>query len=189
MKFRPATALLLALLTGGNALAASLSLVTPASTVLPNSLFTVTLQMDAQDAPGDHPGQFGGAVVISFDGTLLSYQNDFSLAPGLSYFSAPATGSNGNLQTLTFGFDNGADLGPVGTLSFRAIGGIGSVAAIGLADANDFFGTFVSYLPTYKPFYPAFNPTQVQVVPLPAAGWLLASGLAVLGLKRRRRTG
>ncbi len=185
----PSLTALLFLAVCSNAHAASLSLVTPAGSVVENSLFTVTLEMDARDAPGAHPGLFGGAVLISFDTTLLTYQNDFTLAPGLSYFSAPAVSNNGNLQTLTFGFDNGVDLGAVGTLSFRAIGPVDSVANIGLADADDFFGTFISYVPTYQPFYPEFNPVQVQIspVPLPAAAWLLLTGLGALGISRRWR--
>jgi hypothetical protein len=147
--------------------------------------FDVIVRLDATGAPGAIPGLYGGQFVIDFDPAQLRY-DAFSLAPGISFFSAPATGSAGGRQTVTIGFDNGTGNGAaIGTFRFTALGAPGSLATIGLADADDFFGTFISYVPSYQPFYPAFDGTQVNIVPLPAAGWLLVSAIASVAARRR----
>ncbi len=179
-----ATALLL--LAGATVQAASLTLVPSATAVAKNSVFTVGLKLDAMNAPGAHPGLYGGEILVSFDKTLLNY-GGFTLASGVSYFSAPAVSTAGNTQTVHLGFDNAADLGAVGTFSFTAIGNAGSTAAIGLTDADDFSGSFASYTPTYQRFYPTFTPTQVAVVPLPASLWLLGTALGGIAVRRRFR--
>lgn len=149
--------------------------------------FAVDLRLDASDAPGAHPGRYAGEIVISFDSALLSF-NDFDPLGPVSLFSGPATGSAGGLGTITLGFENATDTGVVGRFSFTATGPVGSVASIGLADADDFFGSFIANDPTNQPFYPEFQDASVQIVPLPATMWLLGSALGLMGLWRRGRT-
>ena len=187
MNIRILAASLLLIASSPTVLASSVKLVPSAGTVAQNGTVTVDLVLSASDVLGiPHPNLFGGSVIVDFNKTLLNY-GGFALKSGLSFFSAPATATNGNTQTVTFGFDNAPDMGTVGTFSFTAIGGPGSLASLGLIDADDFSGSFASYNPGYKRFTPVFTGTQVNIsaVPLPAGVWLL--GTAVAGLAARRR--
>ena len=184
-----ATLLATALALGaGSARAASLSLFPSAGTVVQGATFTVDLFLDAQDAPGSHPGLYGGEILVSFDPTLLSF-GSFTTAGTVTLFAPVTGGSSGNLATVSLGFENAGDLGVVGSFSFTALGNPGSLAQIGLADADDFIGTFIAYTPTNRPFYPGFNGTSISIsaVPLPPGAWLLGTALAVLGFQARRR--
>ena len=60
--------------------------------------------------------------------------------------------------------------------------------ASGLADADDFFGTFFNTVPTNQPFYPTFTGTSVQItpVPLPGAAWLLVTAFGIAAARLRR---
>lgn len=185
MQFRPLAATLILVAASGMAQAASLALVPSSPSVGPGGTFTVSLVLDATDAPGAHPGLYGGEIVVDFDRTLLSY-GGFTLASGVSLFSPQVVATSGNTQTVTLGFDNAPDSGTVGTFSFTALGPAGSLATLGLADTDDFSGSFASYVPTYQRFYPAFIDAEVNVVPLPAGVWLLATGVVALGALRSR---
>lgn len=190
----------LLVLAAGAANAASLTLTPGTGTFLvsgsakaqQNTAFQLNLNLDATGAPGANPGGlFGGNVIVQFDKTLLQYQG-FAFnpaAPALAFFDAPVVSTSGNTQTVTFGFNNAPRTGLVGNFSFKAIGAVNSVASIGLADADDFMGTFISYVPTYQAFYPSFSGTQVGIsaIPLPAGVWLLGTALGSLGLRRLAR--
>jgi hypothetical protein len=161
-------------------------------TVGAGASFTVAVVLDATGV-GSLPGSYDGQFVIDFDPIKLRF-DAFDLAPGVSFFSGPAVGSSGGRQTITIGFIESTGLnfvdaggtGSIGRFSFTALATPGTIATIGIADADDLFGSFVSNTPTYQPFYPAFQGTQVGVIPVPAAGLLLASALGGLGLWRRR---
>lgn len=165
--------------------AATISLQPSVPLVAQSSAFTVDLLLDASDAPGAHPGLYGGQIVIDFDPALLTY-GGFSLAGDVRFFSSPVTGTRGGRQTVTLGFENAGDVGTVGNFSFTVLGAPGIIASINLADADDLFGTFVSYVRSDQPFYPDFVDTSVQVVPLPGTAWLLLTAFAAAGTRARR---
>ena len=178
-------ATLTALVVSAGAQAATISMQPSAPTVGTGSGFTIDLDIDASDAPGAHPGLYGGQIVIDFNPAQLRYDG-FALASGLSFFSAPVTGSAGGRQTVTLGFDNATDVGRVGTFSFTALASAGTTATVNIEDADQFFGTFVSYTPSYQPFTPNFVDTSVQVVPLPGTALLLVTAFAAVAARARR---
>jgi hypothetical protein len=181
-------AALLLLAAAGSAQAASLALVPSATSVAPNATFQVNLVLDAGDVPLiPHPNQYGGAIVVTYDTSQLQF-GGFVLNGALDYFEPVSTASAGGTGTITFGFDNAPDSGTVGIFTFTALGPAGSVASLNLEDADDFSGSFASYVPAYQRFYPAFVDAQVSVVPLPAGVWLLGTGLGALAARRLRRS-
>jgi hypothetical protein len=181
----------LAVIASLPARAASIHLQASDDIVITDVVFTVELLIDASDAPGAHPGLYGGQIVVDYHPAQLGYV-DFTLASGVSFFSAPALGvaTGGVRQTVTLGFDNAPDTGLVGTFTFRALAAPEQVATIGISDADSFFGTFVAYVPTYQPFYPDFTGTSVTTaLPLPGAAWLFPAGVALALGRARRRPG
>ena len=183
---KPAAALLL-IIAGATAQAASLTLVPSAATVAPGGAFTVNLVLDATGTPGMHPGTFSGQILLDFNNTQLSY-GGFVAASGVTFYLPPAGATNGNTQTVGFGFVKPGDVGTVGTFSFTALGAPGTLARLGLVDGDDFFGSsFVNNVPTDQRFTPIITGAQVSIVPLPASLWLLGTAVGALGLRRRFR--
>lgn len=171
------------------ALAASVSLVPSSATVVEGGVFSIDLTMNAADAPGSHPGLFGGEIIIDFDPSLVSFSvSDFSINAPATLQSGPTIGSNGGLQTVTIGFDNALDIGVIGTFSFTATGSVGSMIGFSLDDPG-FFSSFANALPSNTPFTPNFFGTTVEItaVPVPAAAWLMLSALGAFGIGARRR--
>ncbi len=177
--------LMLVAAAAGSAQAASLALIASANPVTQNSPFTVDLVLT--NGP---TAVAGGKTVVSFDQTLLSY-GSFSLTPGvpdLDFFFNPVVATNGNLKTVTFGFDY-APTGVVGKFTFTPLASPGSIATLGLRDFSQTTGTFFNYAPTYQRLPTTFTGTQVTIsaVPLPAGVWLLGTAVGALVARRRLR--
>lgn len=171
------------------AIAASVTLIPVTTTVQEGGEFRIRMRLDAQDALGAHPGSFGGAVVIDFDPALATFNSYAVNAPATLVTPGLTIGSNGNRQTISFGFQNAPDEGRIVTLLFLAIGSPNSIVDFGIADQDDFLGTFANQDPTNEPFIPTFQGTSVAItaIPVPAAAWLMFSALGVIGLGARRR--
>lgn len=157
--------------------AATVSLVPASSSVAEGGVFSVDLVLDAQDAPGVHTESFQGFVNVTFDSTKVQY--------GSFVFNSPAE-QFGGIDTATdglvsFGFDKSTDDQVVGTFTFTALASAGDTILLNVADAVPVLGSFVNTNPTITPFTPDFAGGQVNVVPIPAAAWLMLSGLGVLG--------
>jgi len=178
---------MLGLATCLQAQGATISLSPSSALVTQSQSFTLDLLLSAADAPGNHPGAMSGEVIISYDPTLVSYQaGSLSLGSGVSLYLPLSVGSDNGLQTLTFGFQDAADVGSVATLAFTALGAAGSTINFGLADNDDFAGSFINADPTNQRFYPGITGTSVQVVPLPGGAWLALTAFAALAGRVRR---
>lgn len=193
--------LLLAFALAGNAGAATLAL-QPASGMNVNEAGVIqvgqggTVQLDLRlvlDAGDELPGDYGGSIVVSYDSRHFDFAG---FAPnGVTYFCndpepaggcGPVVTTSGFAETVQFGFDYAHNTDVVGTFSFIANAGIGNIATLGLADEDDFFGTFFEYY-THQPMELDFSGASVAVVPLPASVWLLGTAVAALGARRRFR--
>jgi hypothetical protein len=153
-----------------------------------NSTFEVSLDLDLTDAPGDHPGSFGGGVVLTFDPAVLSLVGFTPSGAATIVDMLPTVPMQDCAQDAIVCFVDAPDISSVGSFTFA----VNSDAAlgetiIGIADADDFFGSFANQLLTNQAFDPMFMGTSVFAVPAPAVAWLMTSGLAVFGLFARRR--
>lgn len=173
-------------LLGLQAEAASITLQPSQAVVQQGAGFTVDLLLNALDAPGSHPGMFGGQVVVDYDPAQLQFTG---FTTGYHLYEPVTQGTSGTRSTITLGFDTTTDNGLVGQFSFTAIGSPQQVATLGVQDADDFMGTFVSYLQTYQAFYPEFAgaSVQIQAVPLPGAAWMALTALGAAATRLRRR--
>jgi hypothetical protein len=194
--------LLLTLALAGNAQAASLALNPSANMTVLDKVIQIgkggTVNLDLQlvlsasEASSGEYGIYGGSIVVDYSTSLLTFAG---FAPnGVTYFCdplppagcAPIVTTNGSTQTVQFGFDNAYGTNVVGTFSFTSKGDIGDLAILGMADADDFFGSFLHY-ETYQPMTLSFTGASVAVVPLPASIWLLGSAIGGLAARRRFR--
>ena len=152
-----------------------------------------TLDVDFTDAPGAHPGSHGGGVLISFDPSLLSIAGFTASGAASVVDELPSVPPVDCTGAMVLCFVEAPDTGSIGTFSFlvnpdlEPTPGEPIEIAIGIADVDDFFGTFANRIPTNQAFVPDFIGTSVFAVPVPATAWLIASGLAVFGSFARRR--
>lgn len=178
---------------GQSAVAASVALNPETSTVDAGTTFEVDFFLDASDTAGPHAGNFCGEVRIDYDPNLLTFVASSAALQQLDQ------GTSGDRVTISFGFSNvifntDPDAGVVGSFTFQATEELGSTS-IGITD-NLALGTFFNHADAAaddpaiigdpNEFFPSFSPASVQVVPLPAAAWLLLSALGALGLFGRR---
>jgi len=174
-------------LAAGPAGAAQVYLDPASLLVAPGEGFTLDLVLDATGSPGAKPGDYIGQVVVDYDPARARYDG-FTISSPAQLTAGPSLGTAGALATVTLGFRlTGQDVGTLGTFSFTALGPVDSTVALGLGDADDFFGSFVNKAPTDLPFFPVLVGAEIEVVPLPAAAWLFLSALGAAGLGRRAR--
>ncbi len=169
------TTLLLASVFNAKAVSISLTPTSPSVRVGENVSLDVMY-----DTEGD--STVGGSFSVNFDNSAFDFDSfSFDSAlPDDPFFRVSPSAVNNNSFNLGFGnFPGIENSGRVGTLLFqsRQEGNFDFTLAAPLV-GHDSFNEGVSYIDAR---------VQVAPVPLPAAAWLLLSGISGLGLVSRRK--
>lgn len=164
--------------------AATVSLSPSSQNIALGNPFSLQLNMDFTGDP-----TLGGGIDIFYDSSLLTFVS-FSFNPGLG----DDTGQQRQPDVLTnelngLAFGNFAGLsGPslVGTLTFNTIGA--GTALFTMADNDLPAGGFFSAA-TYDPQSVTYQGASANVtaVPIPAALWLMLSGMGLIGVISRKK--
>jgi hypothetical protein len=134
----------------------------------------------------------GGGFTFSWDPGVLTYTGltiaDTTIGGPWDTFSSfdassAASGTVDNIFVIADAAPGASGAFDIATVNFNVVGALGSSTDITIADV---FGGW-SATGTSLPITVDYTAGQVNVVPLPAAAWLMLSSLGVLGAVRRRK--
>ena len=167
------------------AVAATVSLIPESPTVQEGAVISIDLYMDVSDTAAPAPDSIRGKVLIEWSAGLATYNDDFAISAPATVTGGPTAGAG----SLEFDFSGAQAVGNIGSFSLTAIGSVGSIISVSVEDNGLFGNSFVDILPTNKPVDPIFVGAAVTItpIPVPAAAWLMASALGLLGFRFRSR--
>jgi len=156
--------------------------------VEPTDVFKVDLQLYTGDEPG--LTYSGLPVAITFDSSLVRYDGfEINGPPIMQILLQDLT--SGDTGKVVLGFLGAPGVpfeGVIGTFMFTALAVTGEdPTTIGVGCNNAPQNCFFNDEPSNTSFAPDFIPAEVSIVPIPAAVWMMLSGLGVLGGIARRR--
>ncbi|HEX9628119.1 MAG TPA: hypothetical protein VGA00_14355 [Acidiferrobacterales bacterium] len=163
--------------------AATISLMPTSQTTVVGGAFTLDVLMDFSDDP-----TVGGGIDIFYNSSLLQFDTfvfNGALGDDPAFRSTPTVLAN-ELNGLAFGSFTGLS-GPavVGTLSFTALAA--GTATLTTADNDTPWGGFISATTgTAQAVTYTGADVTITPIPLPAAVWLMLSGVALIGTHWRR---
>lgn len=154
---------------------------------------SITLSINVNDLPGW--SLIGGGVEFSFNSAVLSVTNVTVTAPN-DFNAAPPVITAGNVTRVQFADFTDPPGTPLqlATVTFQAVGAGTSSSQLFELASTAFTSPFVGVdgngdfgFPPLTFGTTSFNVTGAPPVPLPAAAWLLLSGLAAVGTRVRRK--
>lgn len=168
----------------GAAQAASVSLSPASQPVVLGNNVSFNVIVDFTGTP-----TLGGAFQLSYSSSILggasfSYDSSFVSANSLTAYTPTLT--SGLITNLGFDSASFSGSGTLGTITFSTIN-TGLASVVTAADADPFYRFLNTSGSSLNGVTYGSATAEVSAVPVPAALWLMASGLSALGLGLRRR--
>ncbi len=161
----------------GEGMAAQVTITPSASFVVPGQTFTLQIASDAQNT-------FAATMELAFDDTRVAYVSGATLPPWVIFVKNSPPSDNPTVFDVEAPTADNGSIYDVAVLTFQVLANAanGPTGIVINDDGGNVSGWFDA--DTFEPIPVSYTQADVQVVPLPATAWLLATGIAGLGGRR-----